>query len=179
MDHLKLIAIVPPEPVFTDIRKEQEYIARTWGPSHALRTPPHITIIPPVALSSAQTGWLSGMAYAIASHGKAFTLKLYDYDFFRPRVVFVRPIVSPELQELHDLWRQALIARMPHILDKYPDRPYHPHMTLAHKDVHGRQFEAMRRYYSAKTYRTEFIADHFCILTYQGDGWIVERRYPF
>lgn len=179
MDHLKLIAIVPPEPVFTEIRKEQEFIAKTWGPKHALRTPPHITIIPPIALTSGQTGWLSGMAYALAGHAVPFTFKLYDFDFFRPKVVYVRPVVSPELQELHDLWHQALLARMPHILDQYPDRPYHPHLTLAHKDVPGAQFEAMRKYYTAKTYRAEFLVDHFCILSHQGEGWVIERRYPF
>lgn len=175
--NLKLIAIVPPEPVYSSIRKEQEYIAATWGPVHALRTPPHLTIVPPISLSSAEIGLLFGMAGAFAGSVPPFRMELRDYGSFRPRVIFINPILNHTLHDLYDLWNQAIIARMPHVLDKYPERPFHPHITLAHKDVTHPQFDKMWRYYNHKKYHATFEVDHFCILKYTEEGWVVEEKF--
>ncbi len=175
--HLRLIAIVPPDPLFTTIRKEQEYIAETWGPLHALRTPPHITIIPPMALSSAETGFLYGMAEAIAGSVTPFDILLQGYGAFKPRVIFIEPAKADGLQLLHDIWRQALMTRMPHVLEKYPDRPFHPHVTLAHKDVKGSQFAKAYEHYAKQTFHASFTADHFHILQHAEEGWIIEKGY--
>lgn len=176
--NLKLIAILPQEPYFSEIRKEQEYIATTWGPVHALRTPPHITIVPPVSLTSSEVGWLFGMAGALSGSLPSFKMELHDYGSFKPRVIFINTIINRELHEMYDLWHQALLSKMPHVLDKYPDRPYHPHLTLAHKDVSTQQFDRIWRYYANKKYRVSFTADHFCILNHTENGWEVEKRLP-
>jgi 2'-5' RNA ligase len=177
--NLKLIAIIPPEPLYSDIRNEQTYIAATWGPKRALRTPPHITIIPPMLLNPDEVGWLYGIAYAIAGTVAPFSIQLKNYSSFKPRVIFISPIVSPALSDLHSIWHQAIITRMPHVLAKYPDRPYHPHLTLAHKDVTHTQFDSMWKYYADKPYLASFNADRFCILTHTDDGWSVEKEYFF
>ncbi len=177
-NNLKLIALIPPEPVYSVIRKEQEYIADMWGPKHALRTPPHITVIPPIALTSSEVGWLFGMAYALAGSLPSIRMELNDYGSFKPRVIYVNTIISKELHELYDLWHEALLLKMPHVFDKYPDRPYHPHLTLAHKDVTHPQFDKMWRQYANKKYRASFVADHFCILNHTAEGWEVEKKYP-
>lgn len=177
--NLKLIAIIPPPEVYAEVRSLQEYIAHHWGPRHALRTPPHITIIPPIALNSAQTGWLFGMAYAMAGTLTPFQLELNGFDFFKPRVVYIRPIVSEPLQELHEIWQSALLSKMPHILDTYPQRPYHPHLTLAHKDVTRPQFDQMMLYFKNKPFHMHFTVDRFCILTHRDHGWEMEREYYF
>ncbi len=177
--NLKLIAIIPPEPVFSEIRKEQEYIADTWGPERALRTPPHITIIPPMLLTADEVGWLYGIAYAIAGTQNRFTIQLKDYDSFKPRVIFIAPIISPAFSNLHDIWHQAIITKMPHVLSKYPERPYHPHLTLAHKDVTHPQFDMMWKYFQVKKYQASFTVDRFCILTHTDSGWTVDKDYIF
>jgi 2'-5' RNA ligase len=177
--NLKLIALVPPEPIFSEIRKEQIHIADTWGPKHALRTPPHLTIIPPLSLTSSEIGWLFGMAGALAGTFYPFEMRLKDYNSFKPRVVFIQPVVPKELHDLFEIWHQALMVKMPHVLDRYPERPYHPHVTLAHKDVTHPQFDKIWNYYSGKQFRTTFKVDHFCILSYHEHGWEVEKRYYF
>lgn len=177
--NLKLIAIVPPEPVYSEIRKEQEDIASRWGPERALRTPPHITIIPPLLLNADEVGWLYGIAYAIAGTQTPFPIQLKNYSSFKPRVIFISPVVTPELYDLHDIWHQAIITKMPHVLAKYPDKPYHPHLTLAHKDVTHPQFDSMWKHYSNKPYQASFNANRFCILTHTESGWSVEKEYLF
>lgn len=174
---LKLIAIIPPEPAFTEIRNEQEYIARKWGPAHALRTPPHITLIPPISLTSGEAGWLYGMAEALSGMYPPFSISLRNYETFKPRVIFINLMHSPELKDLHETWLEAIRLKMPHVLEKFPDRPFHPHVTLAHKDLVRGQYDQMWRFYSARKYDATFPVNEFCILDYNGEGWSVERRY--
>jgi 2'-5' RNA ligase len=71
------------------------------------------------------------------------------------------------------------MTKMPHVLDKYPDRPFHPHLTLAHKDVNHPQFDKMWRYYNNKKYHAIFEVNHFCILKYTDEGWVVEQKFYF
>lgn len=177
--NLKLIAIIPPEPVFSQVRKEQENIASTWGPKHALRTPPHITIIPPMLLTSGEVGWLYGIASAIAGSQAPFPLHLKDYSSFKPRVIFISPVVNTPLSNLHEIWHQAIMTRMPDVLAKYPDKPYHPHLTLAHKDVTHPQFDSLWKYFSTKSFEAHFEVDRFCILTHTDDGWVLDKDYLF
>ena len=174
---LKLIAVMPPEPVFSEIIRKQQYIADSWGPRHALRTPPHITLIPPISLTSGEAGWLYGMAEALSGMFPPFKITLKDYGSFKPRVIFINLLSSPPLKDLQETWFEAVQAKMPIVLEKYPDRPFHPHLTLAHKDVTRPQFEQIWRFYETKKYDAIFPVNEFCILMHNEEGWVVERRY--
>jgi 2'-5' RNA ligase len=175
---LKLIAILPPEPLFSEIKREQEFLSLKWGPKHALRTPPHITLIPPISLDSGEAGWLYGMAEALSGMFSPFNISLRNYESFRPRVIFINLMHSPELKDLQETWLHAVKSKMPHVLEKYPDRPFHPHVTLAHKDVVRGQFEKIWKYYSTKKFQATFPVDEFCMLEYSEEGWALEKRYP-
>jgi 2'-5' RNA ligase len=177
--NLKLIAIIPPEPVFSQVREEQKNIAATWGPKHALRTPPHITLVPPMLLTASEVGWIYGIAYAIAGNQTPFPLQLKDYSSFKPRVIFISPVVNEPLLNLHEIWHEAITTRMPHVLAKYPEKPYHPHLTLAHKDVTHPQFDSLWKYFSTKSFEAHFEVDRFCILTHTDDGWVLDKDYLF
>ncbi len=177
--NLKLIAIIPPEPVYTSIREKQEEIELNWGPKHALRTPPHLTIIPPLLLTANEVGWLYGIAYAIAGMQKPFNLQLKDYSSFKPRVIYIAPVINEALTELQEIWHEALLTKMPHVLEKYPNKPYEPHLTLAHKDVTHQQFDNLWKHFGAQTYEATFEVNRFCILNHTEEGWTKEKEYLF
>jgi 2'-5' RNA ligase len=174
---LKLIAVMPPEPVYAEIRRKQQFIADTWGPKHALRTPPHITLIPPILLTSSEAGWLYGMADALSAMFPPFEILLQGYGSFRPRVVFINIVNKTALKDLQETWLHAVRSKMPHVLDTYPDRPFHPHLTLAHKDVTKPQFEQIWRFYEDKQYEAVLHVDAFYILQHGENGWTVEKKY--
>jgi 2'-5' RNA ligase len=69
-----------------------------------------------------------------------------------------------------------LEIKIPEAIRVYPDRPFHPHVTLAHKDVTRVQFEAMWSYYSIRNYHAECLADHFCILSHTSAGWEIAKK---
>ena len=174
---LKLIAIVLPEPLFSVVREQQHYIAENWKSMHALRTPPHITIIPPLALTPVEIIKLQEMAREIASKCNPFRLSVNEYGAFKPRVIFMKPDVPPGLSYLFKNWRDALLKTIPHVLEKYPDRPYHPHITLAHRDVDRQRFDEMWKYFKNKKIEMSIEINQCCILTHSKEGWQIETTY--
>lgn len=170
-DALKLVAILPPASIADRVRQEQQYIALHFGPKHALRTPPHITLIPPLPVTPAETSLLSTLAEKISHRCKPFPLQLDGFGAFTPRVIYIHSHASPALEELHKLWRSELMLQMPHLLAKYPERPYYPHMTLAHRDVTPEQFRKIWAHYSEQKFHASFEVDRFWVLRHTQKGW--------
>lgn len=175
--NLKLIALLPSAEISATVRGEQQYIADEFGPKHALRTPPHITIIPPIQLDGTEEKQLWKIAGAVALESKSFQIKLNGYGTFRQGVVFINMSVPEELTALYKSWRKQLMASMPHVLNKYPDRPYHPHLTLAHRDVTPQQFKEMWKYYADRKYKSTFEVNSFWVLKHVGKGWEKEKEF--
>ena len=176
---LKLIALLLPDAISQHVKNEQQFIAKTWGPKHALRTPPHITIIPPLSVTDDEEKSLLKIGEKIRQSTHVFTLHLDQYDTFKPRVVFIHLSDSSELNVLHDLWRKDLMKIMPHLMDRYPERPYHPHITLANRDVTPDQFKKIWAHYAEKTYTASFQINTFWILNHEHHGWVKEKEFQF
>src|SRR5688572_22356857 len=116
---LKLIAILPPKEISDLVRGEQQMISERWGPKHAMRTPPHLTIIPPLAVNANSFNTIKRIATAIAAANQPFSLQLKGYGAFKPRVLYINPLITAELQSLYRQWRDALEAELPELLDRY------------------------------------------------------------
>jgi 2'-5' RNA ligase len=174
---LRLIAILPPETLSAYVRAEQQRIAETWGPRHALRTPPHITVIPPIEIGDDRIGTLEEIAAQLAPAHATFTLRLRGFGAFAPNVLYIRPVRNIELDELHRDWRRRLEETLPGVLARYPDKPYRPHLTLAHRDVAEAQFHAMWAHYGEKRLDISFKVKSFAILDHSRSGWSVRREF--
>ena len=177
--NLKLIALLLPDSLSDQVKKEQRFIANTWGPKRALRTPPHITLIPPISVTDAEENSLLKSAEKISKEFCYFRLQLDGYAAFKPKVIFIHPEESPELNDLQAAWRRELLATMPYILDQYPERPYHPHLTLAHRDVTPEQFKKIWDHYAHQEYTASFKVDSFWILRHETNQWRPEKEFNF
>src|SRR5689334_16324856 len=106
--NLKLIAILIPDPLAAHVKAEQKYIADHFGPKHALRTPPHITLIPPLEVSDEEIKKIISIGKEISTQMQSFTLELNGFGAFNPRVVFIKVIENKILNNLYRLWRENL-----------------------------------------------------------------------
>jgi 2'-5' RNA ligase/GNAT superfamily N-acetyltransferase len=116
------VALVMPRPVASEI----DGMRRAFGVDPAY-IPPHITLVPPVNVDSAQMGEvLSGLRDAGDAAGAPLFLDLGPLDTFLPSnpVLFLR--VGGELDRLGELRRRCLSGR----LDRPDPRPFVPHVTI-------------------------------------------------
>ena len=176
---LKLIAILIPDPVAILVKAEQQYIADHFGPKHALRTPPHITLIPPLEVNNEEIKKIVSIGKEISTQIQSFKLELNGFGTFKPRVVFIKIMENKLLNDLYRLWRSQLEQHAPHLLARYPDRPYHPHLTLAHRDVTPHQFDAIWKYYEEKSFELEIEITGSWMLKHSSSGWEREMEFKF
>ena len=178
-ENLKLIAVLIPDPVASVVKAEQQYIADHFGPKHALRTPPHITLIPPLEVKDAEIKKIISIGKEISTQIQSFRLELNGFGAFKPRVVFIKVIENKMLNQLYRVWRNNLEKQATHLLARYPDRPYHPHLTLAHRDVTPQQFDAIWDWYKEKRFESEIQINSCWMLKNTAKGWEKEMEFKF
>lgn len=174
---LKLVAIVPPEPLFSFIREEQQYIADTWGPRKALRVPPHLTLVPPISVTEAELIVLESILKDAAASHKTFTLRVNGYDAFMPKVIFIKPAYPKELHMLYTNIIDTVIARIPHVMNKYPDDTFHPHFTIAYRDLEPDMFKDIWKYFKNKKAKFSVQIHQISIFDKSDAGWIIGKQF--
>jgi 2'-5' RNA ligase len=58
-------------------------------------------------------------------------------------------------------------------------RPFHPHVTIAFRDLTKENFEQAWQHYSGKPFKESFAANSLSLLKLTGDGWIILKSFDF
>ncbi|RME37417.1 MAG: 2'-5' RNA ligase family protein [Deltaproteobacteria bacterium] len=173
---LYFIATLPPYMVREEVSAMKKEIARTWGPRHALKSPPHITLIPPFRWPERDEDQLKEALYQFARHQQSFPVVLEDFGRFDKRVIYVRIRHNAALARLHyDLcaWLQKKIQ-----LPCKDRRPFRPHMTLAHRDLTEELFPKVWEAFAERRYQAHYTASHIALLKHNGKYWEIVAEYP-
>lgn len=174
---LFFIALLPPPAIREEVLAFKEYAAAHFGSSRALRSPAHITLFPPFQLPMSKVGALERELQHFSADRVSFSLALDGFSNFPPRVIFVN---VPPNQELSDL-QEALQAHLENQLGlTYPGTyGFHPHMTVAFKDLRKSQYQPAWEYFQPITYQREFEVDAVTLLVHDGKYWQVSRIFDF
>jgi 2'-5' RNA ligase len=175
---LYFIALLPrPEQqeVLTDIKL---HIKSKYGASHALKSPPHITIIPPFRMNGTEEKTLTSMLSKFAGNQMAFSVILRNYNAFKPRVIYVAIEENNNLLRLHSDLKTYLIEECI-IVDDAPKRAFRAHLTLATRDLEKEMFYKAWDEFREKTIELEFEAESISLLKHNGKNWDVLSSFSF
>ncbi len=173
---LYFIASLPPYMVRQEIHAMKKEIAQKWGPRHALKSPPHITLVPPFRWPKEREALLKEVLYHFAKHHQSFPVVLEDFGRFDQRVIYVRIRHNSALARLHyDLC--AWMAQRAQLTCQ-DRRPYRPHMTLAHRDLSQELFPSVWAAFAERRYQRHYTASHISLLRHNGRFWEVTAEYP-
>ncbi|RIV18967.1 2'-5' RNA ligase family protein [Fibrisoma montanum] len=169
---LYFIALLPPADIQREVTAFKQTALERFGSGHALRSPPHITLIPPFRRDQTDFAPLQ----TLADRQVPFPVSLRDFDRFGRRVIFVNVLPSEFLSACQQ--QIAEFCRTTYAVE--PDRrPFHPHMTVAFRDLTQSAFPGAWAYFSAQSYDRRFTADAFALLRHTGQGWVVEQQFMF
>jgi 2'-5' RNA ligase len=172
---LYFIAIVVPEPIATEIRAFQTYAREQFNSGRALHSPPHITLIAPFQLDRSRITAVEDVLKETASCMAAFSLALGGFGRFGNKVIFIEVGRSESLEVLPASLGEALhTAGLPM---KQEDRPYHPHVTIAFKDLSREDFPAAWDDFRKKAYRAAFKVEAITLLEHREGYWRVEKEF--
>lgn len=171
-ENLFFIAIVPPSEIAEKVEEFKQYVADFYQSKHALKSPPHITLIPPFWWAEEKYNLLKSELISWTANVKPFRLTLNDFNCFKPRVLFVDISNNIELRSLHNGIKNLLIDKWSLSPDKRIH--YNPHMTIAFKDLKPRQFFRAWDYFKYKKFQASFMVNNLCILKHVGGRWLIE-----
>ena len=172
------VAIIPPSPVFEEALAFKEYFKERYGSKAALSSPPHITLHMPFLWNQAKEEKLIAKIKDFSGRYDPLKVCLDNFSSFPPRVVFIKVTESDALdamqKDLHRFFKRELDI----FNANYKERPYHPHLTLAFRDLKKSQYATAWAEFSEKEYKAEFMADKITLLKHNGKSWDVLREFP-
>ncbi|GAA4387085.1 2'-5' RNA ligase family protein [Hymenobacter koreensis] len=167
---LYLVALLPPEPVFSAVWAMKQEIHERTGSRNAVRLPPHITLIPPLRLRASEFEPLALPALAAFAAGQhPFRVGLHDFAWFGHRTLFVHVSDDSALQTFHrtlTAWCRQHLPAVPR-----EKRAFTAHMTLATRDLPPDQVPALKLEFAQRSFQAQFEVGSFALFRHNGRQW--------
>jgi 2'-5' RNA ligase len=179
---LYFVAIVPPDAISGQVTTIKEEFASRFNSAHALRSPPHITLHMPFKWREDKIQKVKAVLEKAAKQISPFEIGLDGFAAFPPRVIYVDIMQNETLE----LCQKSVIKAMRslHILNAdYKDRPFHPHMTVAFRDLKKAAFHEAWKEFQGREFAATFEAKSIVLLKHyhepgQTPQWVIETTFP-
>mgnify|MGYP005751977041 CR=1 FL=1 len=172
------LAILPPEPILGQAEAIKQGIKEKFGVKYALKSPAHITLKMPFSYNEVKENILIERLKTFAATRPEFLLKVGGIDTFGNRVVFLDVENNEHLillqAELKQFCKRNLLLN-----DELSDRNFHPHMTLAFKDLKSQLFDKVLEFAQNNSFYSEFPVKDLVLLKRVEHRWMVHSRLPF
>jgi 2'-5' RNA ligase len=173
------IAVVAPEEINQQVLKWKNYFKEHFQCTVASRSPAHITLIPPFWMNEELEKDLLTAISAFSKSAKKFEISLKNFAAFKPRVIYVDVVTNESLISL-----QRTFADFIRKQEKYPvkadTRPFHPHVTLAARDLYKKAFYQAWETFSEKKYEASWQVGGISLLRHNKTNWdvIFTSQFP-
>lgn len=178
MSCMYFIAIVAPQDINEAVLKWKVFMRDRFGCTVALRSPAHITLIPPFWLDDAAENELKKTIEDFSHSHNVFEIMLKDFSAFKPRVIYIDVLSNAQLQSLHDQLEQYLVAKPLFSITK-DERPLHPHVSIATRDLRKKAFHEAWEIFKDKKYQSSWIATGISLLRHNQKNWDVVYTSQF
>jgi 2'-5' RNA ligase len=179
MAKMYFIALVAPKEINDDAMQWKNVMKERFDCSVALRSPAHITLVPPFWMDESLENKLQNEIRDISQQQASFEINLKNFSAFKPRVIFVDVIANQLLQTLQAHLLQFLVKPNIFPIEK-EDRPFHPHITIATRDLHKKSFHEAWEIFKEKTYEASWLVNSMSLLRHNQKNWdvIFTSQFP-
>lgn len=157
------IAIVIPEPLFTEIEAVKQNLFNEHGLKGALRSPAHITLHRPFEWKEEKEELLIEKLRNFKFNSD-FKIELQDFAWFEPRVIYVNVQPNEQLFELHSLLTSHAKQELKLFNEVEDLRGFHPHVTIAFRDLKKPKFYELQKMFLERQFRGSFRYAGFSLL---------------
>jgi len=172
MGKMYFIALVAPGEINKEVLEWKNFMKERHGCVVALRSPAHITLIPPFWLDESLEQNLENAVTGFSTQKRSFQIQLKNFSAFKPRVIYVSVEPNEELQELQRSLQQYLVS-IGSLPLKADDRPFHPHISIATRDLHKKAFHEAWNIFEKKKYESSWRANSISLLRHNEKNWEV------
>ncbi len=178
MSNLYFIALIPNQKIRQKVLELKNEIKDKYGAAHALKSPAHITLVMPFRRKEDEEEQFCRVIRETAIGMKPFSIELEGFDVFAPRVLFIKIKKHESIAEV----RKKLVRNLRNDAGFSPKETgsrFHPHMTIATRDLTEDNFEIAWREFSERTFHDQWLCDGIYLLKHNGRHWDIYKRYPF
>lgn len=176
---LYFLAIIPPSPLREEIQQIKLYFKEHYDSEHALKAPPHITLLNPFRVATLNAKKLDRLLKSFCSQQDPLLIHLCDYAVFPPRVIFINVEQNDKLMNCQVKIEQLAKAHPEVFIYYNGERTFYPHLSLAFKDLAKAQFHKAWAEFEAKSFRVNFVGQSLFLLKHDGEQWQIEEEYLF
>ena len=171
------LAIVPAgefEDQVTDLKLE---IKSRFQAKYALKSPPHVTVKMPFTYNEAKEEKLFQQLETFTRRYESIHISIKGVQTFGTRVIYLGVSAGQDLYEFQaDL--KTFCKREMNLVDELSDRNFHPHMTIAFKDIKKAQFQNILHYAQEVNLKQDLIVNEIVLLKKLEGQWIAYRKLP-
>lgn len=170
--NMYFIAHVLPDDLNELILAMKKDLYRRFGCAVGLKSPAHITLVPPFWLAPEKEDGLISDVYKLARSIQPFTLSTEHFSSFGKRTLFIAVSDSSMLHQLKAAADNLFTGNERYGLKK-EIRPFHPHITLATRDIKPADFHAAWALYGHRQFEYSWMADSVSLLRHNRQHWDV------
>jgi 2'-5' RNA ligase len=175
---LYFIAIIPDEELRAKVKSLKEEMRDRFGAKHALKTPAHVTLVPPFKREETHERFISDFLRRFAWVQESFSLTMDGFGCFSPRVIYI-DVKDP------DPIRRLQAKMCGGLEDEYLLKPeelgarFSPHMTIATRDLDKEQFHRAWPEFKNRTLHANFEVKSVFLLKHNGKFWDIYSEFEF
>ncbi|MEX2592989.1 MAG: 2'-5' RNA ligase family protein [Anditalea sp.] len=172
------IAIVPEGQLQEDVTDLKLQLKEKFNLKYALKSPAHITLKMPFSWNAAKEDNLKSRLRQFFNQQSGFELRLNGIGKFSRRVIYVK--VGGQLADLKVLQENLASTCKANLKLKVElsDYAYHPHMTLAFKDLKDQFFEEYISFLRSIGFHDTLEVKEVALLKKEIGRWVVCHRFP-
>jgi 2'-5' RNA ligase len=166
------MAIVLPEELNKEVLSYKQYMLDKYNCKVGLKSPAHLTIIPPYWMQQEKEHTLLHQLDELCQQEEFFPITTKNFSAFKPRTIFIDVDVDEKLKHFKKTVDHFFLEHKEYGA-KVDTRPFHPHITIATRDLYKKSFTEAWAHFEPKEFATTFRATGLSILRHNRRSWDV------
>lgn len=166
------IALVLPEDLNQKILKYKNMMLEKYNCKVGLKSPAHITLIPPFWMDEEKEQQLLSDVDRISLTIESFLIETNNFSAFKPRTIFVAVKDNRQLDTVKKL-ADDFFKNNSYYDIKTDTRPFHPHITIATRDLLKKSFFEIWPWFEEKKFVEAWNAEGISVLRHNKKNWDV------
>lgn len=171
---LYFIGLVPDAKVEQEIQSFKMELLNKYQCKQALKSPAHITLIPPFAKPDHQAREVIEYFEAFRPPVQIFEVEIKGFGTFGTRTFFAQPESHSLLYKLHSVISEYLEDFF--VVEKRSNYNFSPHITIANRDIKEEDLEEIVKEFSKKNYYAIAKFKYIFLFKFDGKKWLVMSK---
>jgi 2'-5' RNA ligase len=177
--HFYFIAIIPPEPIYSEIKDFQRHVVEKYNSKEAFRRPSHATLIAPFQISELHEEALKSFIANFSSKQSPIELAIDGFGSFTTGVIYAAFVEDERLKKIQKELSLSFFKRFKIVDGSRPNYRFNAHMTIAFKDLSPLVFPDAWGEFKDKLYRRKWMLKDICLLRHNFTQWEIIKRAEF